>query len=51
MTEGFKVKGNRKNKFLSEFAELLVENLVNNDILVDVYEQLAEGENVKELEE
>lgn len=51
MTEGFKVKGNRKNKFLNEFAEFLVEHLVNNEVFVEVYEQLTEGKNVKELEE
>lgn len=51
MMEGFRVKGNRRNKFLNEFSELLVEHLINNESFVEIYDQLIDSENVKELEE
>lgn len=40
----FKVKF--KNKFLNEFANQLREAIENQNILEEIYEQLAEGENV-----
>lgn len=51
MMEGVIVKGNRKNKFLEEFAKNLTEYIEVNDVLVDIYEKLLEGENVKCLDE
>lgn len=51
MVEGFKVKGNRKNKFLDEVLFNLVEIIIDEDILQRIYDDLVDSENVMELEE
>lgn len=51
MVEGFKVKGNRKNKFLNEVLFNLVEIIIDEDILQRIYDDLVDSENVMELEE
>ena len=40
-----------KNKFLKEFADEIVEQLINNDIIVSINEYLADSDNVKWLDE
>jgi len=40
-----------KNKFLKEFADEIVEQLINNEVISNVNENLADSENVKWLEE
>lgn len=52
MVEGFKVKGNRKSKFIKEFAEQLTEYMENNDIFSEIYDELISNEEiVKEIDE
>lgn len=51
MVEGFKVKGNRKNKFLNEVLFNLVEIIIDEDILQRIYDDLVDSENIMELEE
>jgi hypothetical protein len=40
-----------KNKFLKEFANEIIEQLINNEILADVNESLSDSENVKWLDD
>ena len=40
-----------RNKFLKEFADEIVEQLINNEVISNVNEDLADSENVKWLEE
>lgn len=50
--DGFKVKGNRKSKFIKEFTEQLTEYMENNDIFMEIYDELiSNDEIVKELDE
>lgn len=51
MVADFKVKGNRKRKFLKEVAEQLEEHIIQEDVLANIYECLLDSENVKYLEE
>lgn len=51
MVEGFRVKGNRKNKFLEEILFNLKEIIIDEDILQRIYDDLVDSENVMELEE
>lgn len=51
MVEGFRVKGNRKNKFLEEILSNLKEIIIDEDILQRIYDDLVDSENVMELEE
>ena len=52
MVEGFKVKGNRKSKFIKEFTEQLIEYMENNDTFSEIYYELTSNEEiVKELDE
>ena len=52
MVEGFKVKGNRKSKFIKEFTEQFVEYMENNDTFSEIYDELISNEDiVKEIDE
>ncbi len=52
MVEGFKVKGNRKSKFIEEFAKQLTEYMENNDAFNEIYDELISNEEiVKEMDE
>lgn len=51
MVEGFKVKGNRKKKFLEEVLFNLKELIIDEDMLRRIYDDLVDSENVMELEE
>lgn len=51
MVEGFKVKGNRKKKFLQEVLFNLKELIIDEDMLQRIYDDLVDSENVMELEE
>lgn len=51
MVEGFRVKGNRKNKFLEEILFNLKEIIIDEDILQRIYDDLVDSKNVMELEE
>lgn len=52
MVEGFKVKGNRKSKFIEEFIQQLTEYIENNDTFSEIYDELISNEDiVKEIEE
>lgn len=52
MVEGFKVKENRKAKFIKEFTEQLIEYIENNDAFSEIYDELISNEEiVKELNE
>lgn len=52
MMEGFKVKGNRKGKFIKEFTEQLTEYIENNDSFMEIYDELTSNDElVKELDE
>lgn len=52
MVEGYKVKGNKKNKFIEEFANQLLEYVENNDVFSEIYDELMSDEEiVKEIEE
>lgn len=47
--EDYKIKGNKKTEFIKEFTKLLVEQ-IEDDIIVDIYDQLCDTDLVKELE-
>lgn len=52
MMDGFKVKGNRKNKFVEEFTKQLIGYIENNDVFIDIYDELSgDDEIMKELDE
>ena len=52
MVEGFKVKGNRKSKFIEESTQQLTEYMENNATFSEIYDELISNEDiVKEIEE
>ena len=51
MMEGFKVRGNRKNLFLQEVANQIVEYMINEDVLLGIYDDLSGSDNVKYIED
>lgn len=46
MMDGFKVKGNRKSKFIKEFTEYLTEYMENNDTFMEIYDELTSNDEI-----
>lgn len=50
--DDYKIKGNKKTEFIKEFAKLFREHMEQNDIIVDIYDEICEDENlVKDIDE
>ena len=48
--EEYKIKGNKKTEFISEFTKLFREHIEDNDIVIDIYDELCDTDLVKEIE-
>lgn len=46
----YKIKGNKKTKFINEFTKLFREYIEDNDIVIDIYDELCDTDLVKEIE-
>lgn len=46
--EDFKIKGNKKTEFIKEFTRLLAKQ-IEDEIIVDIYDQLSDTDLVKEV--
>ena len=48
--EDYKIKGNKKTEFINEFTKLFRENIEDNEIVIDIYDELCDTDLVKEIE-
>ena len=48
--ECYKIKGNKKTKFINEFTRLFREHIEDNDIVLDIYDELCGTDLVKEID-
>lgn len=50
MMDGFKVKGNKKTKFIEEFTKQLIEYIEYNDVFSEIYDELMSNEEIENIE-